>query len=116
MLHDAPQAPAARPTVLGAQDDPQHLTGDVERLRRQVDQQRLALKHLSEALLGLRRGTRALREENRELRLELEAARRQKRRPRRADRSADRAGPRRPDRGDTERNPVVTSASWESTS
>ncbi|HMS72442.1 MAG TPA: hypothetical protein PKB03_05360 [Baekduia sp.] len=49
--------------------------GDYTRLRRQVEQQQLALTHLSEALLGLRRGTKALREENRELRRELEAAR-----------------------------------------
>jgi len=49
--------------------------GDDARLRRQVEQQRLALAQLSDALVGLQRGTKALREENRELRRELEVAR-----------------------------------------
>jgi len=49
---------------------------ETRRLRRQVEQQRMALAHLSEALLGLRRGSEALRAENRELRRELEAAQR----------------------------------------
>ncbi len=66
--------PSPHSAFRGAPADSQHLA-DSKRLRRQVDQQRLALTHLSEALLGLRRGTRALREENRELRLELEALR-----------------------------------------
>lgn len=51
------------------------------RLRRQVDQQRVALAHLSEALLGLRRGSEALRAENRDLRRELEAARHARNKP-----------------------------------
>ena len=54
---------------------------DLDRLRRQVDQQRLALIRLTDALLALRRGTAALREENRELRRELDAARRPPRDP-----------------------------------
>jgi hypothetical protein len=49
-------------------------SSEVERLRRRVRQQEMTLAHMSEALLALRRGWSALREENRELRLQLDAA------------------------------------------
>jgi hypothetical protein len=48
---------------------------ELERLRKRVGQQDHALARLSDAVLALRRGTMALREENRELRLALEASR-----------------------------------------
>jgi hypothetical protein len=48
---------------------PMDLAGDeLRRLRRQVQQQRIALGRLTDAVLALRRGTEALRAENRELR------------------------------------------------
>lgn len=59
--------PRRRP-ALGATED------EVERLRRSVVQHELALARLTDAMLALRRGGQALREENRELRRELEAA------------------------------------------
>ncbi len=46
---------------------------ELERLRKQMRQQRLALVRLTDAVLALRRGTLALRDENRELRRELDA-------------------------------------------
>jgi chromosome segregation ATPase len=49
---------------------------ELRRLRRRVDQQEHALARLTEALFALRRGGQALREENRELRLQIEVARR----------------------------------------
>ncbi len=60
---------------------PDTASADLDRLRRQVQQQRLALVRLSDALTALRRGTVALREENRELRHALDAARRTARGP-----------------------------------
>ena len=52
-----------------------------ERLRKQVHQQRVTIAHLSDALVGMRRGAEALRAENRDLRIELEARRRRRREP-----------------------------------
>ncbi|HEY5144631.1 MAG TPA: hypothetical protein VII98_14125 [Solirubrobacteraceae bacterium] len=74
MLDHRPVTTPGEPASQRAHADTRHLTRD-RRLRRQVDQQQLALTHLSEALLGLRRGIQALREENRDLRRELEAER-----------------------------------------
>jgi hypothetical protein len=66
--------PVTQPGEFGrAHPSPPDPTDD-RRLRRKIDQQQLALAHLSEALVRLRCGTEALREENRELRRELEAA------------------------------------------
>jgi hypothetical protein len=53
----------------GEQDD------ELERLRKRVGQQDHSLARLSDAVIMLRRGTMALREENRELRMALEASR-----------------------------------------
>jgi hypothetical protein len=49
---------------------------ELARLRRRVGQQDLALSRLTEALLALRTGGQALRDENRELRAQLEMTRR----------------------------------------
>ncbi len=58
MLDHGPQTLPSGSAFRGAPDDGQRLTAtEIKRLRPQVDQQRLALTHLSEALLGLRRGT-----------------------------------------------------------
>ena len=54
----------------------QELAGEVERLRLRVRQHEHTLSRLADAVLTLRRGTEALREENRELRLALDAERR----------------------------------------
>ncbi|MGZ6729612.1 MAG: hypothetical protein ACXVFC_09955 [Gaiellaceae bacterium] len=59
-----------------SQSSPGAAVDELERLRKRVHQHEHALARLSDALLTLRRGGQALREENRELRLELEAARR----------------------------------------
>jgi hypothetical protein len=48
---------------------------ELQRLRKRVGQQDHALARLSDAVITLHRGTRALREENRELRMALEASR-----------------------------------------
>ena len=69
------------PASPGAGSLPAPGIDDLDRLRRQVNQQRLALIRLTDALLALRRGTAALREENRELRRELDAATRPPRGP-----------------------------------
>ena len=49
---------------------------EVERLRKRVRQQEISLAVLTEALTALRSGGQALREENRELRHQLDVARR----------------------------------------
>jgi hypothetical protein len=55
---------------------PTDLTGEeLRRLRGQVQQQRIALGRLTDAVLALRRGTEALRAENRDLRQVLGAPR-----------------------------------------
>jgi hypothetical protein len=55
------------------------LTNEVERLRKRARQQEEALARLVEALSAMRRGGRALRAENRELRLALQEASRSER-------------------------------------
>jgi hypothetical protein len=74
MLDHGPVTQAGHAAPECAHADTPHLI-DNRRLHRKIDQQELALTHLSEALVGLRRGIQALREENRELRRALEAAR-----------------------------------------
>lgn len=74
MLDHDPVTQAGEPALRPAHPDTRHVTGN-ERLRRQLSQQQTALTHLRRALLGLRCGAQALREENRELRRELSAAR-----------------------------------------
>lgn len=59
-----------------AGDDPQ---AEIVRLRRTVRSRDAALDRLLEAVMALRRGTVALREENRELRTEVERLRRRRR-------------------------------------
>ena len=53
-------------------DDP--AAAEVARLRRRISQQDHAIARLTEAMLTLRQGAQALREENRELRMQLAAA------------------------------------------
>jgi hypothetical protein len=68
----APHPRTGRP----AQETRQELLRDVHRLRLRVEQHEDALSRLTQALLTLRSGGQALREENRELRRELETERR----------------------------------------
>jgi hypothetical protein len=70
--HPAPHrasAGAHRPAI----DHPP--SDEVARLRKRVDQQEHTLAVMAEAISALRHGSQALREENRELRLELQATR-----------------------------------------
>jgi hypothetical protein len=73
MLDDGPVTQAGHAAPACAHADTPHLI-DNRQLHRKINQQELALTHLSEALVGLRRGIQALREENRELRRALEVA------------------------------------------
>ena len=59
-----------------AQPTRQQLVRDVTRLTLRVEQHENALARLTQALLTLRRGSQALREENKELRRQLETERR----------------------------------------
>jgi len=65
--------PTFGPTIAGEQE------AEIRRLRRTVESRELALERLFEAVLTLRRGAVALREENRELRTEVEQLRRARR-------------------------------------
>jgi hypothetical protein len=71
--------PSQATTILRERSDDltrEDLLREVERLRLRVEQHENALTRLTEAMLRLRRGAQALREENHELRAELEMERR----------------------------------------
>jgi small-conductance mechanosensitive channel len=69
-------APAEARAWTPAVSRPDTAEREVERLRKRVRQQEKSLAALSEAVIALRTGGAALREENRELRLQLQKARR----------------------------------------
>jgi hypothetical protein len=77
MLKDAatPTAPLAHPDRSTRDDAPLDSEAEIARLRKRVGQLDHAMARLSDAVIALRRGSTALRDENRELRGQLEAAR-----------------------------------------
>ena len=64
--------PQARPAP---DDATREMQAEIARLRKRVQQQDHTTARLSDAVITLRRGSMALREENRELRRQIEAAR-----------------------------------------
>jgi len=69
-------APAEARAWTPAVSRPETAARELQRLRKRVRQQEKSLAALSEAVITLRTGGAALRDENRELRLELQKARR----------------------------------------
>jgi small-conductance mechanosensitive channel len=68
--------PSQRESTRARRPGDDSAVAEVARLRRRVSQQDEALIHMAQALLRLRRGGDALRDENRELRMALAAAQR----------------------------------------
>lgn len=67
--------PSQRESTRARRPGDDSAAAEIARLRRRVSQQDEALIHMAKALLRLRRGGEALRDENRELRMALAAAR-----------------------------------------